>query len=148
MKQVYQSRKRKQQKTHNVDIPRLASNFVLSNISPPLMPAMATVPFPATETANIKRQCPRITEYIQNRQSRLKSYFRRRHVPFKRTFDMDLQCGTCSLLVQISDDIEECLYFGDERLVERFLDHVQGLRLCCSCHNRCCVQSTDCTNAE
>ena len=42
---------------------------------------------------------------------------------------MNLQCGTTSLLIQISDDIEECLYHGDERLVERFLDTGQGLRL-------------------
>ena len=42
---------------------------------------------------------------------------------------MNLQCGTSSLLIQISDDIQECLYHGDEKLVERFLDTGQGLRL-------------------
>lgn len=33
----------------------------------------------------------------------------------------DLQCGTKSLLVQVCDDIEECLYFGHDKLVEKFL---------------------------
>ena len=56
-----------------------------------------------------KKQCPKITQYIADKPARLKSYFRRRHVPFKRTYDMNLQCGTTSLLIQISDDIEECL---------------------------------------
>ena len=78
---------------------------------------------------NTKRQCPKITHFIQDRQQRLKSYFRRRIVPFKRTYDMNLQCGTSSLLIQISDDIQECLYHGDEKLVELFLDTSQGLRL-------------------
>ena len=76
-----------------------------------------------------KKQCPKITQYIADKPARLKSYFRRRHVPFKRTYDMNLQCGTTSLLVQISDDIEECLYHGDERLVEQFLDTGQGVNL-------------------
>ena len=82
-----------------------------------------------SENVITKRQCPKITQYITDRPSRLKSYFRRRHVPFKRIFDMNLQCGTSSLLIQISDDIEECLFHGEESLVEPFLDPGQGLKL-------------------
>ena len=78
---------------------------------------------------NAKKHCPKITQYIANRSARLKSYFRRRHVPFKRTYDMNLQCGTTSLLIQISDDIEECLYYGDDRLVDQFLDTGQGANI-------------------
>ena len=76
-----------------------------------------------------KKLCPKITQYIADKPARLKSYFRRRHVPFKRTYDMNLQCGTTSLLIQVSDDIEECLYHGDERLVDQFLDTGQGVNL-------------------
>merc|ERR1712156_864209 len=76
-----------------------------------------------------KKQCPKITQYIADKPARLKSYFRRRHVPFKRTYDMNLQCGTKSLLIQISDDIEECLYHGDDNLVDQFLDTGQGVNI-------------------
>ena len=100
-----------------------------SNFSRTHLAAAQFQPLQLPESANAKRHCPKITQYIKDRPSRLKSYFRRRHIPFKRTFDMNLQCGTTSLLIQISDDIEECLYHGDERLVERFLDTGQGLRL-------------------
>ncbi len=79
---------------------------------------MAT-PTSATKTPLRKGQ--RITEFIEDKASRIKSYFRRRHVPFKRAFDLDLQCGSRSLLVQVSDDIEECLYFGHDSLVKMFL---------------------------
>ena len=33
-----------------------------------------------------------------------------------------------SLLVQVCEDIEECLYFGDEKLVDKFLS-VEGIKL-------------------
>ena len=42
---------------------------------------------------------------------------------------MNLQCGTKSLLIQISDDIEECLYHGDDNLVDQFLDTGQGVNI-------------------
>ena len=41
---------------------------------------------------------------------------------------MDLQCGTQTFLIQISDDIEECLYYGNDKLVQKFLSE-QGLSL-------------------
>ena len=75
-----------------------------------------------------KRKVNRITEYIEDQKDRIRSYFRRRHVPLKRAFDMDLQCGTQTFLIQISDDIEECLYYGNDKLVQKFLSE-QGLSL-------------------
>ena len=75
----------------------------------------------AGTTPKTTRKGHRITEYIEDKSQRIRSYFRRRHVPFKRAFDMDLQCGTQSLLIQICDDIEECLYYGHDSLVEKFL---------------------------
>ena len=41
---------------------------------------------------------------------------------------MDLQCGTQSFLMQISDDIEECLYYGHDKLVKKFLSS-EGVNL-------------------
>ena len=123
------AKKHKNQPISSYSTAMKSPNFGLSNttaLTPELHPPGH---FQLTEGVNTKRQCPRITEYIKDRTLRIKSYFRRRHVPFKRAFDMNLQCGTSSLLIQISDDIEECLYFGDDRLVERFLDPMQGLRL-------------------
>ena len=75
-----------------------------------------------------KRKVNRITEFIEDKTARIRSYFRRRHVPLKRAFDMDLQCGTQTFLIQISDDIEECLYYGNDKLVQKFLSD-QGLSL-------------------
>ena len=92
--------------------------------SPPTSSSQLQVPNNAKMAATgtkTTRKGHRITEYIQDKSLRMKSYFRRRCVPFKRAFDMDLQCGTQSLLVQISDDIEECLYYGHDRLVQKFL---------------------------
>ena len=40
----------------------------------------------------------------------------------------DLQCGSMSLLIQVCEDIEECLYFGDEKLVDKFLS-AEGIKL-------------------
>ena len=75
-----------------------------------------------------KRKVNRITEFIEDKTARIRSYFRRRHVPLKRAFDMDLQCGTQTFLIQISDDIEECLYYGNDKLVQKFISE-QGLSL-------------------
>ena len=82
----------------------------------------------AGTTPKTTRKGHRITEYIEDKSQRIRSYFRRRHVPFKRAFDMDLQCGTQTFMLQISDDIEECLYYGNDKLVHNFLSH-EGLSL-------------------
>ena len=50
-------------------------------------------------------------------------------MPLKRAFDMDLQCGTQTFLIQISDDIEECLYYGHDKLVDKFMNDKNGLSL-------------------
>lgn len=88
---------------------------------------------PTTKMATVSeksvRKCNRITEFIEDKQQRTRSYFRRRHVPLKRAFDMDLQCGTQTFLIQISDDIEECLYYGHDKLVDKFMNDKNGLSL-------------------
>jgi len=73
-----------------------------------------------------KRKANRITDFIEDKTSRIRSYFRRRHVPLKKAFEMDLQCGTQTLLVQISEDIDECLFYGHDKLVQMFLSQ-QGI---------------------
>ena len=70
----------------------------------------------------------RITEFIADKQLRLRSYIRRRPIPFKRMAEMDAACGTKSLLLQFCPDFDECLYNGDEVLVERFLSD-DGLKV-------------------
>ena len=52
----------------------------------------------------------RITEFIADKQLRLRSYIRRRPIPFKRMTEMDAACGTKSFLVQYCPDFDECLY--------------------------------------
>jgi hypothetical protein len=74
------------------------------------------------------RKGHRITQFIEDKTLRVRSYFRRRHIPFKRAFELDLQCGTQSLLLQIDEDIEECLYYGHDKLVEQFLSN-EGINL-------------------
>lgn len=69
----------------------------------------------------------RITEFIADKQLRLKSYVRRRHVPFKRSVELDTACNTSSLLVQFCPDFDECLYAGPKVLVDMFLSK-EGLK--------------------
>lgn len=117
---------RRKQPKMNVQSPAL--NTTWSNMNSNLF---SNTPIQQHRFPNIsgKKLCPKITQYIKDKPARLKSYFRRRHVPFKRTYDMNLQCGTKSLLIQISDDIEECLYHGDDNLVDQFLDTGQGVNI-------------------
>ncbi|TRY61774.1 hypothetical protein TCAL_12268 [Tigriopus californicus] len=70
----------------------------------------------------------RITAFIADRPLRLKSYTRRRHVPFKRLSEMDITCATQSLLIQFCPDFDELLYYGPTVLVQKFLS-VSGLVL-------------------
>lgn len=83
---------------------------------------------PSSSSKKESRRGNRYAEFIQDNRLRLKSYFRRRHVPLKKAFDMDLQCGTLTFLMQISDDIQECLYYGHDGLISAFLSP-QGLSL-------------------
>ena len=69
----------------------------------------------------------RITEFIADKQLRLKSYVRRRHVPFKRSVELDTACNTTSLLIQFCPDFDECLYQGPMVLVDKFLSK-EGLK--------------------
>ncbi len=73
----------------------------------------------------------RITEFIADRQLRIKSYIRRRPIPFKRVAEMDAACGTRSLLVQYCPDFDECLYNAtteNAALVDMFLSEA-GVRI-------------------
>ena len=112
--------------------PQAALKQANSSTTKPNMANMAALD--SNESMNLgatpksSRKGHRITEFIQDKALRIKSYFRRRHVPFKRAFDMDLQCGTQSFLMQISDDIEECLYYGHDKLVKKFLSS-EGVNL-------------------
>ena len=83
--------------------------------------------FPVFFTIVVNRGA-RITEFIADKQLRLRSYIRRRPIPFKRMAEMDAACGTKSLLLQFCPDFDECLYNGDEVLVERFLSD-DGLKV-------------------
>lgn len=83
---------------------------------------------PSTSSKKESRRGNRYAGFIQDNRLRIKSYFRRRHVPLKKAFDMDLQCGTQTFLMQISDDIQECLYYGADGLISAFLSQ-EGLSL-------------------
>jgi hypothetical protein len=83
---------------------------------------------PQYNSGGNRRKGQRITEYIADRQLRLKSYLRRRPVPFKRVRELDASCGTRSMLVQLGRDFDECLYSGPEELVEQFWTD-EGLRV-------------------
>ena len=74
-----------------------------------------------------KKRGQRITEYIADKNLRVKSYYRRRQVPFKRVQELDVIYRTKSILIQHSPDTEECLFFGPEELEAEFLTE-QGLR--------------------
>nr|XP_040572394.1 LOW QUALITY PROTEIN: uncharacterized protein LOC121121511 [Lepeophtheirus salmonis] len=67
-------------------------------------------------------------EYVSDKGLRLRSYFRRRPVPFKRAVDLDMQVGSATFLVSLCEEVEECTYVGDEELVHQFLDP-KGLQL-------------------
>lgn len=69
----------------------------------------------------------RITEFIQDKQLRLRSYVRRRPIPFKRIAELDAACGTKSFLLQFCPDFDECLFSGPDELVSLFLSD-SGIR--------------------
>ncbi len=93
----------------------------------------------------------RKTEYIEDRKARYKSYHRRRPIPFKKVGrgastinlvlvyflnvycfqvnDMDEYCDTHTLLVQLCEDFDECLYFGPAEMVAQFLEAPEGIRI-------------------
>lgn len=86
--------------------------------------ASAQVPQSQSEKRNYRK---RITSFITDKQLRLRSYIRRRPIPFKRTQEIDTQIGTKSLIIQICRDFDECLYWGHPELVKYFLRD-EGLR--------------------
>lgn len=62
----------------------------------------------------------RKNDFIVDKQLRIKSYLRRRGIPFKRCSELDIQCGTKSFHLQISKDLDEVVFSGDKELLELF----------------------------
>merc|ERR1712037_312974 len=55
----------------------------------------------------------RKNDFIVDKQLRIKSYLRRRGIPFKRCSELDIQCGTKGFHLQISKDLDEVVFSGD-----------------------------------
>ena len=68
------------------------------------------------------------SDFIFDKTLRLKSFFRRRGVPFRRCSELDIQCGTRSFHLQVSRDTDEAVYAGSADLVKLFLSS-DGLKL-------------------
>ena len=62
----------------------------------------------------------RKNDFIVDKQLRIKSYLRRRGIPFKRCSELDIQCGTKSFHLQISKDLGEVVFSGEKELLELF----------------------------
>ena len=60
-------------------------------------------------------------DFIFDKQLRIKSYLRRRGIPFRRCSELDIQCETRSFHLQISKDIDEAVFYGSPELVTLFL---------------------------
>jgi hypothetical protein len=99
---------------------------------PPPPPAQLPLHLPASSSSSAAAGMPlnrrRITEFIADKQLRLRSYVRRRPIPFKRVAELDVACGTKSIMIQYCADFDECLYMGHEALVDKFVSPT-GIRL-------------------
>lgn len=62
----------------------------------------------------------RKNDFIIDKQLRIKSYLRRRGIPYRRCSELDTQCGTKSFHLQISKDLDEVVFSGDKELLELF----------------------------
>ena len=62
----------------------------------------------------------RKNDFIVDKQLRIKSYLRRRGIPYRRCSELDIQCGTKSFHLQISKDLDEVVFSGDKDLLELF----------------------------
>ena len=60
-------------------------------------------------------------DFIFDKQLRIKSYLRRRGIPFRRCSELDVQCETKSFHLQISRDIDEAVFYGSPELIALFL---------------------------
>ena len=67
----------------------------------------------------VKRK--KVAGYIADKSLRIRSYVRRRPIPFKRLSELDIQCGTKSFMLQISRDLDEVVYSGSNELAKCFL---------------------------
>ena len=70
----------------------------------------------------------KISDFIFDKPLRVRSYMRRRAIPFKRCLELDAQCGTKSFHIQISKDIDEALYCGSKEITELFLS-AEGIKV-------------------
>ena len=73
------------------------------------------------ENQSIKFNRRKNNDFIFDKQLRIKSFLRRRGIPFKRCSELDTQCGTKSFHLQTSKDLDETVYSGSPDLVELFL---------------------------
>ena len=80
------------------------------------------------ENQTVKFNRRKNNDFIYDKQLRIKSYMRRRGIPFRRCSELDIQCGTKSFHLQISKDLDEALYSGSPELLELFLS-TGGLKL-------------------
>ena len=80
------------------------------------------------ENACIKQTRRKNSDFIFDKTLRLKSFFRRRGIPFRRCAELDIQCGTRSFHLQISRDTDEAVYAGSGDLVRLFFSN-DGLKL-------------------
>ena len=80
------------------------------------------------ENACTKQTRRKNSDFIFDKTLRLKSFFRRRGIPFRRCSELDVQCGTRSFHLQISRDTDEAVYAGSPDLVKLFFSH-DGLKL-------------------
>ena len=74
----------------------------------------------------VKRK--KIAGFIVDKTLRIRSFVRRRPIPFKRLSELDVQCGTKSFMVQINKDLDEVVYSGSNDLVKCFLSSA-GLKI-------------------
>ena len=80
------------------------------------------------ENALTKQTRRKNSDFIFDKTLRLKSFFRRRGIPFRRCSELDVQCGTRSFHLQISRDTDEAVYAGAADLVRLFFSN-DGLKV-------------------
>ena len=80
------------------------------------------------ENALTKQTRRKNSDFIFDKTLRLKSFFRRRGIPFRRCSELDVQCGTKSFHLQISRDTDEAVYAGAADLVRLFFSN-DGLKV-------------------
>ena len=100
----------------------------LSPLSGSNMSSKIATDFINKENACTKQTRRKNSDFIFDKTLRLKSFFRRRGIPFRRCSELDVQCGTRSFHLQISRDTDEAVYAGAADLVRLFFSN-DGLKV-------------------